>query len=575
MMWSRAASSAKVGARSPRRRAAFAAALVTGAAWFASPARAADLPFLPAPAPVGYYRWEGSYFGGHFGYLFGASDFGLTGFPAASFAGVIPPVPTGTSAKTDGFVGGMQAGYLHQIDALVFGFEADFTLSTASGSVSSSGTASGLGYGLTQQQQVPWFSTLRGRIGWAPNDRYMVYASGGLALGRVVAKTELDLSNGLTLTAARDDIRAGWAAGAGVEYAITPQTSVSLEYLHFDLGSATAVGLPNVSASFETHTNATVRGDIVRAGFNYRFDHDDITFVHGLASLIPQAKMFETEFGLRYWYSTGTIAKNLFDFDGATRVSRLTYTDLNAGTIEGFVRFDDRSTGIFAKAFVGAGGIGSGNLKDEDFPPGISPYSSTTSSQRDGSLLYFAGDVGYNVLWGPNYRVSPFVGYFYEHEVVNAYGCAQTGSNPGVCAPAVPTSVLGITEDAQWNAIRLGVAGDVTWNRFKLSVDAAWLPWVTLASTDSHWLRMQPIAGNFIGPIPEDGNGFTGVQLEAVVSYMVTKDFSVGVGARYWRFTTRGNAHFEGNIFDSDGGTQALDFTSERYGAFVQGAFKF
>jgi hypothetical protein len=49
----------------------------------------------------------------------------------------------------------------------------------------------------------------------------------------------------------------------------------------------------------------------------------------------------------------------------------------------------------------------------------------------------------------------------------------------------------------------------------------------------------------------------------------------IGIGVRCWRFATRGNAHVEGNIFDGDGGTQTLDFSSERYGAFVQGAFKF
>jgi opacity protein-like surface antigen/outer membrane protease len=573
MMSSRAASSAKAGAASAHRRAMLAtAAAIAGS--LASPASAADLPLF-SPAPISYYRWEGGYVGAHLGYAFGESDFGLSGFPAASFAGVIPPVPTATSATTNGFVGGFQAGYLHQVDALVFGFEGDFILTTASGLASAKGTAAGLGYGLSQQQEVPWISTLRGRIGFAPNDQYMIYASGGLALGSVRTTADLSFSNGLDFAGSRDDIRTGWAAGAGVEYAISPQTSVTLDYLHFDLGNVTAVGLPNVSASFEAHSSAALRGDIVRVGLNYRFDHDDMSFVNGFAGLIPQVKMFETEFGLRYWYSTGTLSKNLYDFDGSTMLSRLTYTDLNASTAEGFFRFDDRGTGIFAKAFVGAGGIGSGSLKDEDFPPGISPYSSTNSTQHDGSLLYFAGDVGYDVLWAPNYRVSPFIGYFYQHELVNAFGCVQTASNPDVCAPAIPGSALAITEEANWNAVRLGVAGDVTWGRFKLGVDAAWLPWVTLAASDSHWLRMQPITGNFIGATPEDGNGFTGVQLEAILSYLVTEHFSLGVGARYWRFDTRGNSHFEDNIYGGGGGMQAIDYSSERYGAFVQGAFKY
>ncbi|HLH87962.1 MAG TPA: outer membrane beta-barrel protein [Xanthobacteraceae bacterium] len=538
-------------------------------------AHAADLPFL-SPAPAAYYRWEGGYIGGNFGYAFGHSDFGLVGFPATSFGGVIPPVPTSTRAPTNGFVGGLQAGYLHQIDALVFGFEGDFTVTDVSGVSNASGTATGgLGYGLNQRQNVPWLSTLRGRVGWAPNDQYMLYASGGLALGDVRTQSNLTFNNGLTFSGSREDIRAGWAAGVGAEYALSPSTSVTLDYLHFDLGNATVVGLPNVSASFEAHTSAALHGDILRVGFNYRFDHDDIAFAHGFAGLIPQVQTIEAEFGTRYWYSTGTISKTLYDFDGGTMLSRLTYTDLNAGTAEGFARFDDRSTNIFAKAFVGAGSIGTGSLKDEDFPPGISPYSSTNSMQHDGSLLYFAGDVGYNVLWGPNYRVGPFVGWFYQHEIVNAYGCTQTAGNPNVCAPNIPTSALGITENAEWNALRLGIAGEYTWNRFKFSADAAWLPWVTLAATDSHWLRMQPIAGNFIGGIPEDGNGNLGFQLEAIVSYLVTRNFSLGVGARYWRMETRGNAHFEDNIYGGGGGMQAIDFSSERYGGFVQGAFKY
>ena len=34
---------------------------------------------------------EGGYVGAHIGYLFGDSDFGLTGFPDPAFAGLIPP----------------------------------------------------------------------------------------------------------------------------------------------------------------------------------------------------------------------------------------------------------------------------------------------------------------------------------------------------------------------------------------------------------------------------------------------------------------------------------------------------
>ncbi len=197
MMSSRAALSAKVSAAGTRRHTILTAAAVVIAGSLASPASAADFPLLSS-SPISYYRWEGGYVGAHLGYALGESDFGLTGFPAASFAGAIPPIPTASSAKTNGFVGGFQAGYLHQIDAFVFGVEGDFILTSASGLASSSGgTPIGLGYGLREQQEVPWISTLRGRIGYAPNDRYMIYASGGLALAAVKTTSDLTFSNGL------------------------------------------------------------------------------------------------------------------------------------------------------------------------------------------------------------------------------------------------------------------------------------------------------------------------------------------------------------------------------------------
>ncbi len=84
---------------------------------------------------------------------------------------------------------------------------------------------------------------------------------------------------------------------------------------------------------------------------------------------------------------------------------------------------------------------------------------------------------------------------------------------------------------------------------------------------------MQPIPDNFAGPVPETGTGHNGVQLEGVVSYLVSPDFSVGVGARYWRLETIGNANF--SIFGFEAGAQPVHFVTERYGGFLQGAFRF
>ena len=57
----------------------------------------------------------------------------------------------------------------------------------------------------------------------------------------------------------------GWAAGAGVEYMVSPAWSIKVEYLHFDFGRTTIA----------TGTIDTVRfepgADSLKFGVNYRF----------------------------------------------------------------------------------------------------------------------------------------------------------------------------------------------------------------------------------------------------------------------------------------------------------------
>jgi opacity protein-like surface antigen len=557
-----------------------AGSLLAAMAVATTPALPAD---LPSPLPPGlpaepYYRWNGAYFGAHAGFIHGTGQFGLAGYPDGAFTGLIPPIPTSMVSNVDRFVGGLQLGYLHQIDALVIGVEQDVVLGSPRAAATTSGTASGFPYTLNETQTVDWLATLRGRIGFAPNDQVMIYGTGGLAYGVVTTSSNLALvpPNGLVFANQSHDFRTGWAAGVGVEYALSGELSATLEYLYFDLGHATVVGLPNVSAGFETHTNAGLAGHLVRVGVNYRFDDDRSSGMFDRElGFAPRLKQVDSEIGARYWYSMGRTAKDLYDPAGSAMVSRLTYSGLAASSAEVFGRIDGHG-GLFAKGFIGVGGVGSGSLTDEDFPPGISPYSATTSPQRDGSLFYFSGDLGYNLLQRQTYKLGAFAGIFHEREVVNAHGCAQIATNNQICSPTISDPVLAITEDSRWTAARVGLNGEVTlWNLIKINVDGAWLPYVMLDSADTHWLRIQPVAGNFMGPIPQDGIGHNGFQLESVVSYLVSPAFSVGIGARYWRMETSGNAHFEGDIYGGSGSPQPVHFVTERYGGFLQGAFKF
>jgi hypothetical protein len=316
---------------------------------------------------------------------------------------------------------------------------------------------------------------------------------------------------------------------------------------------------------------ATVRFVVAACAFGAATaDAGDLTF-HGF----DPPKTYTGEVGLRLWYGSGKTGKTLYDTTGTSLVSRLSYDHLQVYSAEAYGRFD-LNTGWFAKGIVGGGAFRAGTLKDEDFPPGISPYSATLSADNVSAPFYVTVDVGYNVLKGPDFRVGAFAGYNYLYETVSAFGCGQVGSNPEICGFfPVPGSIRVITQDNEWSAMRLGLNGaaDLT-DHLKLEVDAAWLPLVFLNGTDTHWLRISNQPGDFSGPIPEDGTGW-GYQLQGVLSYQVTNSISVGIGGRYWHMQTRGFSHFEGRVNDAVAFPQPVNWQTDLYGVFVQTGFKF
>ena len=194
----------------------------------------------------------------------------------------------------------------------------------------------------------------------------------------------------------------------------------------------------------------------------------------------------------------------------------------------------------------------------------------------DSAPFYATVDVGYNVLKGPDFRVGAFVGYNYLYETVSALGCGQIATNPLICGSfPVPNTVRVITQDNNWQSLRLGLNGaaDLT-DRLKLEIDGAFLPMVRLRGTDAHWLRISNQIGDFSGPIPEDGTGW-GYQLEGVLSYQVTNSISVGIGGRYWHMQTSGFSHFEGRVNGFLTFPQPVDWHADNVGVFVQTGLKF
>jgi outer membrane protease len=280
--------------------------------------------------------------------------------------------------------------------------------------------------------------------------------------------------------------------------------------------------------------------------------------------------VLEINVGVRYWYSTGKVQKTLYDGTGDLRLSRLTWTGQDGHTGEG--DFNITQSSVFAKGYLGAGIFSGGKLQDEDFPsPGLAVYSSTDSRSKDGNLSYASIDLGYYVINAPGGKLGGFVGYHYDREKMSAFGCTQTAANPDICVPSIANSVKVLTQEYNWNALRLGIAGEISpLPNFTLSAEAAWLPRVNVSGDDWHWLR---IGTDFNGPTPETGHG-TGLQVEGLVNYRFENNVTLGVGGRYWHAEIpNGTAHFEDSTLS--GGPQVEKIKSDRYGAFVQLGLKY
>jgi outer membrane immunogenic protein len=171
----------------------------------AGPAYAADVISEEPPAPAAPMEeppvasWAGPYAGVSLGY---------------GFSGTTTP-DTG-DVDTDGFLGGVFAGYNLQNGLFVYGIEGDVGYSGVKGDNGITETKSG------------FEGSLRGRLGVAVTNDILLYGTAGGAAERLkVSDPAGDDSNALL----------GWTAGAGVDVKLTEQVFGRVEYRYTDFGS--------------------------------------------------------------------------------------------------------------------------------------------------------------------------------------------------------------------------------------------------------------------------------------------------------------------------------------------------
>ncbi|KHJ53442.1 hypothetical protein LA66_18805 [Aureimonas altamirensis] len=211
-------------------------ALLLASAAFVTPAVAADVIYEePAPAPVVAYEpaftWTGFYVGGQAGVAFNR-DSGLFSTDS-SFIG----------SSDDGeasFIGGGHVGYDYQMGNFLIGAVADLNYIDAS--TASSYTLPGSTTVFGAQQDIDYVGTVRAKLGYAA-DRFAVYATGGLAYGDTSNNYLGDTTTVIGTTAynvsvSEDTDDVGYAVGAGVEYLVTQNFSLGVEYLYTDLGDS-------------------------------------------------------------------------------------------------------------------------------------------------------------------------------------------------------------------------------------------------------------------------------------------------------------------------------------------------
>ena len=278
-------------------------------------ALATDLPsrtYTKAPAAAApAYNWSGWYGGLNAGWVGGS---GRVSNDASIVSTSTAPVnaeamalgATNTAGTSSGFIGGGQFGYNYQFSHLfVAGFEADIqglsgahkrsssAIPLLDGQSEGEGNIASVVTNSTTTRDLSYLGTLRARIGVLAVPSFLLYATGGLAYGGVKSDTTIaqsvtntDRPPPSTLTSGSfSGTRVGYVVGGGGEWMLSSNWSAKLEYLHYDLGSATYAtgGLATIdlqptslqgggTAAVATSSKVRFNDNIVRVGVNYHFN---------------------------------------------------------------------------------------------------------------------------------------------------------------------------------------------------------------------------------------------------------------------------------------------------------------
>ncbi len=248
--------------------------LASTAVLLSGTAYAADLPpRMPAKAPVvatAPYSWTGCYVGAHAG-----AGWARTGFSDPTGVNIAPIGDVVGVNSRAGFVGGGQLGCDYQFATnWVVGLAGDFSWADIDGQENDPFfPGKNPTMPRTVHSRTDFLASATGRIGYAW-DHYLLYAKGGAAWSH--DKYQANNFNCTTIAfvscnTSASDMRLGWTAGGGLEWAFAPDWSVLVEYDHYGFGTKSLTFTDPANPGFPATFNVKQDIDLVKVGLNYRF----------------------------------------------------------------------------------------------------------------------------------------------------------------------------------------------------------------------------------------------------------------------------------------------------------------
>ena len=209
-----------------------------------------------------HHNWGGIYIGASAGWI--GTDVGWTYHDPA---GAIVDRPI-SSADSDAALVGGHVGIQHQFGQIVAGVEAG--LSGPLGGSDDWGRTSCFNpaFWCDSRMRGPMV-TLGARLGWAVNNHWMIYATGG-AVSAGIETREVNVATGLPNQFGTRGRHWGWYFGGGLEYALTDSMILGVEYQRIELDDD--VHRSSIAAE---HRRIDAEADVIKARLSFKLGRRD------------------------------------------------------------------------------------------------------------------------------------------------------------------------------------------------------------------------------------------------------------------------------------------------------------